>query len=105
LMALNFNSYIAYSAEFNKPSLALSVFNPDFLALRDASVLSNTLAILGTKSWRYDIDSGEFRRVLTSSALYHILSSVSLAGVQFFSNSRQIRCLSAQVAMASLSSL
>ncbi|PKY34728.1 hypothetical protein RhiirB3_395738 [Rhizophagus irregularis] len=38
-------------------------------ALRDASVLSNTRAILGTKSWRYDIDSEDFMRVLTSLAL------------------------------------
>ena len=105
LIALNFNPYVAYSAEFNKPSFAQIVFNPDFLALRDASVLSNTQAILGTKPWRYDVDSGEPMRVLTSSALYRTLSSISLAGVQILNNSRQIRCLSARVAVVSLSSL
>src|SRR6266542_2528295 len=104
-MALNFNPYVTCSAKFSKPSFARSVFNPDFLALRDTSVLSNTRAILGTKSWRYDIDSGEFKHILILSALYLVLSSISLAGVQILSNSRQIRCLSAQVAMASLSSL
>src|SRR4051812_31195735 len=104
-MALNFNSYVTYKAEFSNPSFARIVFNPDFLALRDAFVLSNTRAILGTKSWKYDIDSGESIRALTSSALYRVLSSMSLAGVQFFSNSRQIRCFSARVVVVSLSSL
>src|SRR2546430_14673057 len=100
-MALNFNPYVAYSAEFSKPSFARSVFNPD---LCDTSVLSNTRAILSTEPWRYNIDSGEFRRVLTSSDLYLSLSSIS-PGVQILSNSRQIQCLSARVATASLSSL
>ena len=105
LIALNFNPYVAYSAEFNKPSFAQIVFNPDFLALHDALVLSNTRVILGTKPWRYDIDSGEFMHVLTSSALYRTLSSMSLTGVQFLSNFKQIVCLSAQDMVVSLSSL